>query len=94
MLILSLQLCPNQGSLNTIQLQKGGKKKINHLELNCLIAKMEKDLINARDILLLEIHKEKVSYELFTLSPLPFTRLFIFACSAVAGSQKMWKGKG
>lgn len=73
----------------------GGKKgKINHSELNCLIAKMKQDLINARDILPLEAHKEKVSYKPFILSPLPFRGLFIFFCSVMAGSQKMWKGKG
>ena len=94
MLILSLELRSKQGSLNTIQVQRKKNEKINHLELNCLIAKMEQDLINAGDILPLEIHKEKVSYELFTLSPLPFTGLFIFACSVMAGSQKMWKGMG
>lgn len=39
---------------------------------------MEQDLINAVDILPLEDHKGEVSYKLFTLFPLPFTRLFIF----------------
>lgn len=53
---------------------------------------MEQDLISAGDILLLEDHKEKVSYEPFIISPLPFTELFIFFYSVMSGSQKMWKG--
>lgn len=53
---------------------------------------MEQDLIYTRDILPLEDHKEKVSYEPFILSPLPFSGLFIFFYLVMAGSQKMWKG--
>lgn len=93
MLIFSLEFCPNQGC-NIIQLQGLKKKrKINHSEINCLIAKMEQDLINAEDILSLEDHKEKVSFEPFILSLLPFTGLFIFFYSVMAGSQKKWKGE-